>query len=252
MSARGAVNLNELPPEVQAKIALQISGASIDRESLARKVVDSMTGLTTTLKDLEDDIRRLWFEFDNLKDGETIMGCSTKKAFCETHLKKTPRAVRYMLAGGNTNRGETFSPDEPDEDVPAEPKSQPKQNGIFNLLSALQKAIRRNDEREALLAAWQLDAETGKASRTVKVMLGGMWSTLRRICAEDIGLANPAIMEPIERLWRFWEKQTEADSKHEPWRLFTTEAVMLLCQSPKSRRVVPCLHCVKRQSGKDC
>jgi hypothetical protein len=112
-----------------------------------------------------------------------------------------------------------------------------KQNGIYDLLSALQKAIRRNNEREALLAAWQLDAKTGHSFKNSKSTGGALWSMLRHSCVEDIGLANPAVAADVYILWKLWEKQTEADNKHEPWRLFTTEAVMLLCQSPKSRRV---------------
>lgn len=117
--------------------------------------------------------------------------------------------------------------------VSAEPANQ---NSMFDLHSALQKAIRRCDEREALLAAWQLDAVAGDKHSHGRA--GGLWSILRRICAEDIGLANLAVLEPIERLWRFWEKQLESsNNKHEPWRLFTVEAVMILCASPKSRCV---------------
>jgi hypothetical protein len=39
-------------------------------------------------------------------------------------------------------------------------------------------------------------------------------------------------------LWQFWLKQTESlENKHEPWRLFTIEAVLIVCRSPKSRLV---------------
>ncbi len=77
-------------------------------EGLARSVVSKMDSMVTTLKDLEDDIRRLWVEFDNLKVGETILGCATKKEFCEKKLNRTPRAISYMLGGGNHKR-ETVS-----------------------------------------------------------------------------------------------------------------------------------------------
>jgi len=56
-----------------------------------------MDSVTAKLKSLEDDIRRLWLEFDKLKAGETILGCATKKEFCERKLNRTPQAVRYML-----------------------------------------------------------------------------------------------------------------------------------------------------------
>jgi hypothetical protein len=74
---------------------------TIDREVLAQRVVTAVGSIAIKLTELEDDIRLLWTEFENLPHGETILGCSTKKEFCETKLHRTPRAVRYMLDGGN-------------------------------------------------------------------------------------------------------------------------------------------------------
>lgn len=70
-----------------------------------------------------------------------------------------------------------------------------------------------------------------------KSRAGSMWSVLRRISCEDNG--NPNAMYEEERCWRFWTKQMESFGRnwHEPWRLFTTECVVLLCKFPKSRRV---------------
>ena len=111
-----------------------------------------------------------------------------------------------------------------------------KQNSVFELLSALQKGIRRNDEREALLAAWQLDANTGDF-KVAKKFGGQLWSAIRKICSEDVGIANFGLVGEIRRLQANWIKATRTNSKHEPWRLFTVHAVILLCQSPKSRLV---------------
>jgi hypothetical protein len=89
------------------------SGTYTSAESLAKSImarIDSMDSMAAKLKDFEDDIRKLWLEFDNLKTGETILGCATKKEFCEKKLNRTPRAIRYLLDGGNHNRGETVSP----------------------------------------------------------------------------------------------------------------------------------------------
>ena len=81
----------------------------VDREALALRVVEGIACLAPKLSALAEDIRQLWVEFEALKPGETIMGCATKKQFCDL-IGRTPRAVRYMLAGGNVNRGETISP----------------------------------------------------------------------------------------------------------------------------------------------
>ena len=89
------VNLAKLivqPPD-------QLTAAA--RDLLAKKVISGFTALEATLTDFEDDIRGLWTEFENLKTGETILGCKTKTEFCTVHLHRSRRAVNYMLAGGN-------------------------------------------------------------------------------------------------------------------------------------------------------
>ncbi len=88
------------------------SSTYTEAENLARNIISRMDSMTAKLKNLEDDIRKLWAEFDKLKAGETILGCATKKEFCERKLNRTPRAIRYMLAGGNPDnqREEIISP----------------------------------------------------------------------------------------------------------------------------------------------
>lgn len=110
-----------------------------DAENLARNILARIESVTAKLKSLEDDIRRLWAEFDKLKAGETILGCTTKKEFCERKLKRTPRALQYLLAGGNLanaspqvalERSEIISPPEPTSPAapirPATKANQPK------------------------------------------------------------------------------------------------------------------------------
>lgn len=81
------------------------------REALAQRIVEQCSFMLVALADLEDDIRSLWDEFERLPKGETILGCTSKKEFCEKKLGRTPRAVRYMLDGGNQNNGgEIISP----------------------------------------------------------------------------------------------------------------------------------------------
>lgn len=120
-------------------------------------------------------------------------------------------------------------------DPPPPPPTPPDSTGpsMWDLLSAVHKAIRRNDQHEALRAAWQLDKHYN-----AKYDFGGqLWSELRRITCEDIGPADPQAACDIYVLWRFWEKATESDSKNEPWRLYTARAVLRLCEAPKSRAV---------------
>ncbi len=46
-------------------------------------------------------IKQLRQDFRALKPGETIMECRTWIEFCTKVLKRTDRAVRYIIAGGN-------------------------------------------------------------------------------------------------------------------------------------------------------
>lgn len=46
-------------------------------------------------------VSQLRRDFRSLKPGETIMDCKTWTEFCTKVLKRTTRAVRYIMAGGN-------------------------------------------------------------------------------------------------------------------------------------------------------
>ena len=46
-------------------------------------------------------VRQLRSDFRALKTGETIMDCKTWTEFCKRVLKRTTRAMRYVMAGGN-------------------------------------------------------------------------------------------------------------------------------------------------------
>jgi hypothetical protein len=106
------------------------SSTYTEAENLARHIISRMDSVTAKLKSLEDDIRRLWLEFDKLKTGETILGCATKKEFCERKLNRTPRAIRYMLDGGNLSnqRGEEIispAPVQPSQPTKSDPLKRP-------------------------------------------------------------------------------------------------------------------------------
>lgn len=115
---------------------------------------------------------------------------------------------------------------------------------LHELLSALQKCIRRGLEYEAVHFAAELDA-FGKSGPTI------LWNRLKIIACEDIGPANPVMPLLIDLLFRQYqaEKSKLAESSD---RLFLVNAVVCLCRSPKSRITDDLLNVVyhERDEGK--
>ena len=107
-----------------------------------------------------------------------------------------------------------------------------KGHNMFELLSALQKDIRRGNEYEAMFWAVELDS----LSPTT------LWNRLRVIASEDIGIANPPAPLIIDVL----EKEyTDAKRRrNDSYRLFLTNAVLFLTRSRKSRIVDDLLNVV--------
>lgn len=97
---------------------------------------------------------------------------------------------------------------------------------LFDLLSALQKDIRRGNERDAVF--WAIELETFPPAV--------LWNRLEVIASEDIGPANPALSVLIYVLKRSYVDA--AKRKHPSYRLYRTNAVLHLCRSLHSR-VVP-------------
>lgn len=87
----------------------------MDSESLGILVRDGIIGVATKLVELKPYVEELW---RRLESSEVILNCSTKKEFCQQVLQRTSRAVRYMLEGGNHNRGETVSPSKSRKSTP--------------------------------------------------------------------------------------------------------------------------------------
>jgi replication-associated recombination protein RarA len=92
----------------------------------------------------------------------------------------------------------------------------------FNeLLSALQKDIRRGKEYEALFWAIELEGFNPTA----------LWNRLKVIASEDIGCASPFVPMLIETLAKqYSDFKGKAES-----RLFLANAVVILARSKKSR-----------------
>lgn len=99
--------------------------------------------------------------------------------------------------------------------------------GAFDVLSALQKHIRRGEEREAMHCAVEL-GHTSKAFHTM------LCNRLEVITHEDIGLANPQAViftaTAVEQARRHYDK-----TKPGKWRLMVGNVILMLCRSAKFR-----------------
>jgi hypothetical protein len=97
---------------------------------------------------------------------------------------------------------------------------------VREVVSALQKAIRRSDTNAALYWAYELD----------KSGFGNWcWKRLRVICSEDIGPAAPGLAADIRALHENWQDGRKAKGGEEI--LYLTHAVVALANAPKCRVV---------------
>lgn len=95
----------------------------------------------------------------------------------------------------------------------------PSEYNVYEVISALQKEIRRGNEEQALYWALELESFNKKA----------LWNRLRVIASEDIGIANNSMAILIDALNRAYDQKQEL--------LFVAHAVLALCRSVKSRIV---------------
>jgi replication-associated recombination protein RarA len=97
---------------------------------------------------------------------------------------------------------------------------------LHEVISALQKDIRRDNEYQAVYWAVELEEFNPKI----------LWNRLKVIASEDIGIANPSapvIIDTLQKNYDDFKKQTNSES----WKLFLVNAVLFLARSPKSRMV---------------
>lgn len=93
--------------------------------------------------------------------------------------------------------------------------------------SALQKAIRRGDERGALFWATEID---------LAGYPGYAWKRLRIIASEDVGVADTQAAIAVRALYENWKEQ-RAKKDDSPFfaRVFLVHAVVVLVRAEKSR-----------------
>jgi replication-associated recombination protein RarA len=94
----------------------------------------------------------------------------------------------------------------------------------FEAVSALQKSIRRGLELESMYWGLELSATFSKA----------LWTRLRVISVEDVGVANVGAIVLIEALHRQYQDFAKLGREGSA-RLVLATAILALCRSPKSR-----------------
>ncbi len=100
------------------------------------------------------------------------------------------------------------------------------QNGysLMDVISTVQKEIRRGNEESAMY--WCFEAIPGYEQY--------VWRRLLVIVNEDIGIANPSLLQIIPAL-RLQFFEFRALGKNGSCRLILANAILLMCRSPKSR-----------------
>lgn len=99
---------------------------------------------------------------------------------------------------------------------------------VGEVTSAMQKDIRRGNEREALFWATELSM-TGYTNYVFK--------RLRLIASEDIGVGDNSVAILVRVLYDNWVEQKKADGGEERnAAIFLIHAVQAMCQATKSRR----------------
>ena len=99
----------------------------------------------------------------------------------------------------------------------------PKGYYLDEVISALQKEIRRGNEYEAVYWAVELESFNSKA----------LWNRLKVIASEDVGVAEPhapLIISALESMYLYSKER-----KKEEYRMFFVNAVSILASAPKCR-----------------
>lgn len=99
----------------------------------------------------------------------------------------------------------------------------PKGYFLDEVISALQKEIRRGNEYDAVYWAVELESFNSKA----------LWNRLKVIASEDVGVAEPhapLIIDALESMYLY-----SKEKKKEEYRMFFVNAVSILARAPKCR-----------------
>ncbi len=98
----------------------------------------------------------------------------------------------------------------------------------FEVMSALQKSIRRGQEEFAMF--WALEMEETNPS--------WLWKRLMIMSTEDVGIADPSVCTTVKTMWDTYEKMKEMAKGKKPESHILGMAVLSLCRAPKNHEVL--------------
>ncbi len=98
-------------------------------------------------------------------------------------------------------------------------------NDAYQVVSAVQKMIRRGLEEEALFFALELD-QSGYSA--------WLWRRILICASEDVGIGDPLAVLTVRALFENWQDERKRDKKAQG-ALFLTHAVIVLARAKKSR-----------------
>lgn len=182
------------------------------------------------------------------KGGEYRMnGCPTVKEYFKSiglnydtvrswKSRAQKRLLTAAIAAGT--RPETVKPD-------FRRATTPDKHPTDEAVSALHKAIRRGDERQAAYWCKELD-QLG--------FPGSAWNRILITTSEDIGVAERGVAADVRALYENWRtfpgKVDEGTEEGAAKRLFLVHAAMIVCRAKKSRMVDHLLNVTYLGKGK--
>ena len=95
----------------------------------------------------------------------------------------------------------------------------------FEVVSAIQKMIRRGKEVDAMFWAMELEATNP----------GWLWKRLMIIAVEDIGLADPDVVLLVKNLWDTYDKVKNMGKGRQPEGNILGMAILSMCRARKNR-----------------
>lgn len=196
----------------------------MDSESLGKYFAEGILGVHRKTSELKPAWEVLWKRFDKLKKGKTINGCATRTKYCKTVIGLDIRTIQYIIYG-RKKQAKSDSESSASTSFPYKTKHGYRS---FPVLSAVQRAIRRCNEEEAMFWASELALTNHSAQ-------AALWTILKHSASEDIGIADSSKAILVEALYRNWEREKDVD-------LYYCHAVQELAKAPKSRIVDNALH----------